>query len=685
LAIRRITLAFWSGWTAENDRWPLWLPVALGAGSALYFALPAEPDPAWGGAGLGMGLALVLPASVWPRARILLALLAALLLGFGLARLRTEAVATPVLDRAVTAHVTGRIVFIETRPRGVRYVLDHVRSGAFGDTPPLRVRITQRAGGAEMKPGDWVSLFARLDAPPPPVEPGAADFGRSQYFRSIGAVGFAYGKARGIVPARAPDGRERVMLAVEGLREDMTRRIQAGLPGSMGAIASSLVTGTRGGIAEDDEAALRDAGLAHVLAISGLQMAMVGGGIFWLLRAVLAAIPALVLRYPVKKWAAIAALAGTAFYLVISGAAPSASRAFVMFGFMMLAVLADRPALSMRVLALAAGVLLLIQPENVADPGFQMSFAAVAGLVAVAEWEQGRERREPRGFLWRYARGVAMTALIGSIATLPFSLFHFERAAHYAVLGNLIAMPLVGLWVMPAAALAVLLMPFGLEGWALALLGQGLEVMVAMGRWVSGLPGAVSLLPSLPLAALVAMTLGGLWLVIWRGRKRWLGLAAVLLGIVLALTARPADMLVGRDGLTVAVRGADGLLHFPYPPSDRFTARAWLRRDGDGRELEQATGMAEARCDGLGCVVRRNGLVIALARRPDGLDEDCRQAQVLISAVAARCAAARVTIDARAAAAGQGWRVRLSSPPHAESVRDARGMRPWVAAPSSAE
>ena len=684
MAIRRVTLGFWRGWTAENDRWPLWLPVALGAGSALYFALPAEPDRIWGWAALGAGMALAAAARTWRPGRVVLALLAALLLGFGLVRLRAEAVATPVLDRPIIAHVTGRVIFIEARQQGVRYVLDHVRSGAFDDAPPLRIRIAQRAGGADLQPGDWVSLFARLDTPPPPVEPGAGDFGRSRYFQSIGAAGFAYGRARGIVPAMEPDWRERVMLAVEGLRARMTRRIQAGLPGSMGAIAAALVTGTRGGIAEEDEAALRDAGLAHVLAISGLQMAMAGGGIFWLLRAVLAAIPALVLRYPVKKWAAVAALAGTAFYLVISGAAPSASRAFVMFGFMMLAVLADRPALNMRVLALAAGVLLMMQPENVADPGFQMSFAAVAGLVTVAEWERER-RHEPRGFVWRYVRGVAMTALIGSIATLPFSLFHFERAAHYAVLGNLIAMPLVGLWVMPVAALAVLLMPFGLEGWALALLGQGLEMMVAMGRWGSGLPGAVSLLPSLPLGALVAVTLGGLWLVIWRGRKRWLGLAPVLLGIVLAMMARPADMLVGRDGVTVAVRGADGLLHFPSPPPDRFTARAWLRRDGDGRDLEQATGMAEARCDGLGCVVRRNGLVIALARRPDALDEDCRRAQVLVSAVAARCQQAAVMIDARAAAAGQGWRIWLTSPPRARSVRDWRGARPWVAAPSSAE
>jgi competence protein ComEC len=275
---------------------------------------------------------------------------------------------------------------------------------------------------------------------------------------------------------------------------------------------------------------LRDAGLAHVLAISGLQMAMVGGGIFWLLRALLAAIPALALHYPIKKWAAVGALAASIFYLTISGAAPSAVRAFVMFATVMLAVLLDRPALTMRSLALAGAILLVLQPEAITDPGFQMSFAAVAGLVAVAEWESRRERTQPRGALYRYVHGTMMTSLIGSLATLPYALFYFERATHYAVLGNLIAMPVMGLWVMPAAALSVVLMPFGHEAFALDLMGRGIEVMVDLGRWVSGLPGAVSLSQAMPLSALVLISLGGLWLAIWRRRWRWLGLAPMAVG-----------------------------------------------------------------------------------------------------------------------------------------------------------
>jgi competence protein ComEC len=192
---------------------------------------------------------------------------------------------------------------------------------------------------------------------------------------------------------------------------------------------------------------------------------------FWLLRAVFAAFPALALRYPIKKWAAAGALAVSCFYLVISGASPSGVRAFVMLAMVMVAILLDRPALSIRSLALAAAILLLARPQDIAEPGFQMSFAAVAVLIAVAEWEEGGERVLPRGRLYRWVHGIVMTSLVGSLATLPFALFHFGRATHYAVLGNLLAMPVLGFWVMPAAALSVAAMPFGLEAAPLHLLG----------------------------------------------------------------------------------------------------------------------------------------------------------------------------------------------------------------------
>jgi competence protein ComEC len=601
------------------------------------------------------------------------------LIGFGMAKLREAAVATPVLDHPVVAHLTGRIVQMEPRPTGIRLVLDEVRSGAL-DPAPRRVRVALR-GDPGFRPGQWLSLTARLDAPPPPSEPGAGDLGRSLFFDSIGAVGFAYGKAHLVPPARDPTLWERLQLRLQDLRLTMTARIAAALPGSAGGIAAALVTGQRGGIGEDEENALRDAGLAHVLAIAGLHMALVGGGIFWLVRAVLAAIPSIVLRYPIKKWAAGAALAASAFYLAISGAAPPAVRAFVMLAMVMLAILLDRPAITMRSLALAAAILLLMRPESIFEPGFQMSFAAVAALVAVAEWEMGRERIKPRGMLYRYLHGIILTSLVGSLATMPFALFHFDRATHYAVLGNLIAMPVMGFWVMPAAALAVMLMPFGADGPALALLGKGIAVMTAMGRWVSNLPGAVSLAPAMPLAALVLMSLGGLWVVLWQKRWRWWGLAPLLIGCVWAYAGQRPDMLVAPDAETVAIRGADGLLHFVKKPKDHFVARDWLRRDGDGRDIMEAIGDPSIKCDGVGCVVKGQ-LLVAVSQKPEALGEDCAMAKIVVSAAAApRCSGPAVVIDRDTAMTGQGWRVTLSREPSAQSVRRERGVRPWVAAP----
>jgi len=573
----------------------------------------------------------------------------------------------------------------EPREKGERLVLADVHSGALPNAPK-RVRVAMReTSELDFQPGDWLSLTARLDTPPAPSEPGASDLGRSLYFQSIGAVGFAYGRAHRIIPAKPPGVWERMGAGIESLRLIMTQRIQSALPGSIGGIASALITGERGGINDEDEAALRDAGLAHVLAIAGLHMALMGGGIFWLLRAVLAAIPAIALNYPIKKWAAAAALGASTFYLVISGAAPSAVRAFVMLAMVMVAILLDRPALTMRSLGLAAAILLVLRPESIIEPGFQMSFAAVAGLVAVAEWEMRRERLKPRGPLHRYVHGIVMTSLVGSLATLPYAMFHFDRATHYAVLGNLIAMPVMGFWVMPAAALSVALMPLGLEGWALHLLGQGIALMLAMGRWVSGLPGAVSLSPAMPMPALLLISLGGLWLTIWRTGWRWWGLAPLAIGAGLTFFAPLPDMLVASDAMTIAVRGPEGRLHFVRKPLDKYAARDWLRRDGDGREIEQAVGLPGVQCDGQGCVVNAP-MIIALSQRPEGLEEDCARARIVISAAQApNCKGPAVAIDQRAAEEGEGWRVTLSPAPTAISVRQVRGERPWVAALNSGE
>ena len=198
-----------------------------------------------------------------------------------------------------------------------------------------------------------------------------------------------------------------------------------------------------------------------------------------------------------------------------------------------------------------------------------------------------------------------------------------------------------------------------------------------MGRWVSGLPGAVSLSAAMPLSALVAISLGGLWCAIWRTRLRWFGLLPMALGVGLAVLAPLPQMLVAPDARTIAIRGDDGRLHFVRKPSDKFIAREWLRRDGDGRDIADAVGMPGLRCDGVGCAVMRGGVTVAMSLRPEALAEDCAQAQVVVSAVAAGCRGPGVLIDRNAAAAGEGYQVTLS-PLTAQSVRQSRGERPWL-------
>ena len=680
---------------AERDRWALWLPVALATGIGIYFALPSEPSTAISCA-LGLaGIVVAVAAGLSPESfvRALLALVAAIMIGFGDAKLRTEMVAAPVLTHRVgPIGMDGQVIFAQVHNKGIRAVFRLI-SFDFDDgyAMPKSVRVSFRVGGELLVPGATAHFKAVLMPPPAPASPGDYDFGRAAWFEGLGAVGYAYGAPTLVAAPQVHGFFERIEDGIEHLRWRMTGRIHAVLPGSTGAIASAIITGDRGGISEDDESALRDAGLAHVLAIAGLHMALVGLGLFWAIRAGLALVPSIALTQPIKKWAAVAALCGAAFYLVISGAQAATTRAFIMLAMMLLAIMFDRPAISMRSLALAAAIILLMRPESLIEPGFQMSFAAVTGLVAVAEWEQRRARETdgmPMRFasLRRYMWGITVTSFVGSVATMPFAAFHFDRATHYAVLGNLGAMPIMGFITMPAAAIAVILMPFGLDAAPLHVMGWGIDAMLGVGRWVSHLPGAVSIVPAWPVASLVLLSAGGLWIAFWRARWRWLGLVPAAAGIALVFLGHAPDVLIARDGRTIAFRGTDGLLRFARPPADNYSAAEWLKRDGDARtpETAMATPANNIRCDPYGCIAQaRNGAKVAAVSRLDALGEDCTNAALVISVIPTRgaCIGPKRVIDRFDVARNGPYAVWVGDKIEVETVQDFRGDRPWSRAP----
>ncbi len=675
----------------EAGRLGLWAPVALGAGAAAYLGLKAEP------AAIAAPLALaasMIAAMRFPRWRPALFAAAFFALGFAAADFRASRVAAPVLSREIGfAKIEGRLLAVEESAKLRRLVIaaDRIEGVAAHETP-ARIRLSWRGKDFSALPGQRVTLTGSLSPPPQPVTPGGYDFARHLYFLRIGAVGFAYSAPSPIAEVNPPFS-ARLSGAIERARLGLTRRIIAAAPGDSGAIVAAVVTGKREAISDKAEDDFRDSGLTHLLSISGLHIGLATGIIFFTLRAGLALIEPVALRYPIKKWAAAAAILSGAAYLAMSGLQWPAQRSFLMTAIVYVAILFDRRALSLRNVAITAFVILLIAPEAVANPGFQMSFAAVTALIAFYEWASARA--DPlRSFsaparLGRYAQGIVATDIISSLATAPFSLFHFNRAANFGLLANSISIPLMGFWVMPMAILALIAMPLGLDAPLWRAAAAGIDVMLSLGRWVSGLPGAVTVFPKWPETVLPVFALGGLWLCLMTGPWRLAGLAALPLAALMIASSRAPDVYVTASGdnaaAIVEIDGARALAIFD-PRKDRFAASVFLEHAGLDARADKPIAMRRAGfCDQLGCVAPVNGAQVAVTDRRDALDDDCARAALVIATFPAtgreRAGCAAALIDRRSVWNGGAHSAAVSDSGEVsiESVKDRRGERAWSA------
>jgi competence protein ComEC len=350
-------------------------------------------------------------------------------------------------------------------------------------------------------------------------------------------------------------------------------------------------------------------------------------------------------------------------------------------------VLLDRPALALRNVALAALAILLVWPESLFDPGFQMSFAAVVALVSAYEWVRRREEEEavrrPRWALRTallFLGGIVLSTLVASLAVAPFGIYHFHNTQQFAILANLLAIPICNLVVMPAALAALVAMPFGLEAAPLWAMGLGIEAMVWCAETVAALPGAVGRMPAIPTYAFVLMVAGGLWCALWGTRWRLLGIAPIVAGLVLAPTGRRPDVLVGRDAGLVAVRAADGRLSALAGRGSSFELARWLEHDGDSRPPAEAAKAQAFRCDAHGCTARVKGALVAVANSPAALRDDCAAAAILVLKFARpRGCSAGVTIDVEDVRrrGAHGLTVEPTGV-RVETVAGNRGDRPWA-------
>ena len=621
-ALARLEMALWG---QRGHLFP-WVPVWLAAGIGLYFGLRFEPEMAVY-LYLGLGLApLIGIALVWRSGWAPLVWVVVLTgAGFSLAAARAHLIEAPVMGWRYYGPVEGRVIGIDRSSSGaVRVLLDRAVLHRVGpEKTPERVRISLHGqGGAAPQPGARVIVTAHLSPPGGPVEPGGFDFQRHAWFLKLGAVGYA--RTPLLILAPPEDG-----FSWLAARLALSARVQAGLPGEAGAFAAAIMSGDRSGIGQETLRALRVTNLAHLLAISGLHMGLLTGFVFAIFRFGLNLWPAVGLRLPVKKHAAVLALAVAAGYLGLSGGNIATKRAFVMVAVALLAVIVDRRVISLRSVALAATIVLVLWPEALVGPGFQMSFAATTALVVVFRFLRDAEFRQGPAWM-RPITATVISSAVAGLATAPVAAAHFNQFAHYGLIANLAAVPLMGILVIPAGVLAALLMPLGLEAAALWVMGLGVRWILAVAGTIAGFDGARGTVTSPDWPVLPLIAAGFAVFVLWRGRARMIGLAPVALGFALWIaTERPA-VLIADGGALVGIMGAEGRA-LSKPKGAGFVAMNWLENDGDPASQAEAaarwaalggawkirhfTGKRAA--EALTCA--KGEVIVTNARAPEGL------------------------------------------------------------------
>ena len=680
-AIRGVRWPFGVAWlhawvAAERGRFVPWLPVFMGSGALSYFALRAEP--AWwaGAASVAAGLALC--RLCWPAMtpRALAFALTAAAIGFASAQFATWR-APPIETFPRKAVVlTGVVRGVETLPEGRRVTLADSQFGggpAMARTIHIRLRDTDPA---VLAAGDTIRIRAVLRPPAPPAYPGAWDLQRDAYFSGLGGSGAALGPVA-VVAQASPVGPVRWL---QGLRDAIAGRVMAALPGTDGAIAATLLTGTASAIPPPDRAAFRDSGLAHLLAVAGLHIGIVMGLAMAGARLGLSLSERAALYWPCKQIAAWTALAVGAGYLLLTGVHIPILRSFAMAALVTLGVAAGRRAISLRGLAIAATVILLMAPQEVVGVSFQMSFAAVLALIAGYEAMQPSLARLHGRRMLRHIAALVLTSVLAGLASAPFGAYHFGQVQVYFVLANLIAVPLTAVWVMPAGLVALALMPLGLEQLALTPMGWGIDLVLAVARFVSALPEATIRVPHMPSWGLAMVALGLAWLGLWRSRLRLAGVMAILAGLLSGLVSPAADLLVSNDARLIALDSPTGAYVQTRPGESRFVLDSWQQYWATtlSAPFPESGAPGPVRCDIDGCRIQQGGVVVLLARSLH--PTDCTGAALVVSAEPARVVCpALPRIDrfavwrdgAQAVWLGQGVATVVSD-------RAFRGDRPWV-------
>ncbi len=687
----------------DGRRFFLWIPVAAMGGVALNLAADREPV-LW----LPALLTALCAVLAWlcrarPLALGIWVAIAALFAGFLSMGLRIARVEAPVLDHVRTVKLQGFVEEVDIRPAGARFIVGVVDAGKLSPAlAPRRVRVTTRRT-PDFAAGDYVALTARLWPPPRAALPGGYDFSRDAYFERLGGVGAVLGNVSILSPPRDSPWRQRFFAAIDRVRNRLAVRVDTIIGGDEGAIAAAMVTGKRDFLSNDAKDLIREAGIFHIITISGLQMTLVAGIFFVLARRLLALSPTLALHYPIKKWAAAVAMAGSVLYDIGTGSRVGTERALIMTLIVLGAVILDRRALSMRNLALAVLAIVALEPEAILGVSFQLSFAAVAALVAVMEARiealdrrpdplpTERERRPRRHALLLHVLGkplrLVLAAVCATCATASFMSYHFHDLSPYVVLGNPLTLAVIECFAVPGALLGTALYPLGLDAPVWIYVGLGIKFILWAARFIAAAPGSTLHVRAFAPYALLFLSLAVISAVVWRS---WLFRASAIplavLGLIGALEGPRYDAIVAPSGDLVAVRGTDRLLHIVGKRFNAFTVEQWLAADADDRDPAMARD-GHGRCDRNDCIAELpNGGSIAVVTRWEAFAADCARATVVVSTLTAP-ADCRAQVFDRHSLARTGAVGLIGSGAHFLLATDRSILedRPWSPAPASNE
>ena len=701
---------------AQLDRAFLWAPAAFAVGAATYLGLKSEP-PAWPlytAAVIAVVVALAVRRFTPSRvAGIAAALFATAVCGLAAGKMHSNLAAAPIAPAGLgMVFVDGWVVDVANPSQtGSRLLIAPVRvEGLSADRTPKLIRIVVPPDGV-LGPGSAIRIRALLDPPPAPAAPGAYDFARDAWFQGIGAVGFTKA-APSVIDLAPPSLALRWQMAINDARWSLAQRLAGDVSAAMGpreggavGLVVTVATSHEDWLDDASRDDLRGSGLAHMLAIAGLHTAAVSGFVFFALRLGIAAWPWLALRVPGKKVAAAGGLIAVGIYLALSGAHPPAVRAAITASVAFVAILADRRAISLHSLAIAALAILVVQPEDVVQPGFQMSFCATAALIALAEaWPRGGGK--PVGLPWWLAApqkardwtiAMFMVSLVAGAATGPFSIQHFNRIAVYGVFANLTADFLAGAVMMPALAIGAIGEGLGagpvVTAAPLFVAGWGAKAIVWLAHVFATAPGASVNMTSAPQIALVISSFGILFACLWRGRLRVIG---IVLSVAVAVWPRPAQPVawLASDGGDAAVAAAGQVVALK-PGKRAYAIQLWAQAhkltlpvDADAAQATLFT------CDRWGCA-SKPGVKPALASwwgkkppKPDRLNELCANAEIFITRAPLSAGGCRAPIVLGPDAFAKGGAADLYSSAHGWKIvwaQPIRGRRPWSTPSDSAE